>query len=114
MSWTYTDQHSADPAVVCQRLAETQMNLPVPITAAERGALRDAAQRLRSIDAIDDLNATDRLDLLHCLWTVLRPAEGPHVHPAEYPRLRRLEAWLQRAEYDARQQINKSREDHHA
>lgn len=50
-----------------------------------------------------ELNATDRLDLLRCLWTVLRPAEAPHVHPAEYPRLRRLEARLQRAEYEARE-----------
>lgn len=34
-------------AALCQRLAETQQNLPVPLTAAERLALREVAMTLR-------------------------------------------------------------------
>lgn len=37
----------AELAVICQRLAETQLNLPVPMTPAERLALREAARLLQ-------------------------------------------------------------------
>lgn len=43
-------------AAICQRLAETQQNLPVPLTWSERLALRAAAKALREF-ADQDLRA---------------------------------------------------------